>query len=427
MGNIQPTIETRVVTYQSEGQEVKLSPQIIRNYLVVGNGHITDQEIVAFLQLCRYQGLNPFLRDAYLIKYGSQPASIVTGKEFFMKRARSAKDLEGYRAGVIVGNDAGEIKDTLGIVPPGWELVGGWAEVYVEGWKFPVRIEVQLKEYLGRKSDGTVNRQWSEKPATMIRKVAMVQALREAFPRIYGGLYSPEEINTVDQSTLPETPVSDDVIDVEATNKGNGGQQPTAAKASGDNGGNGDSLTVRRRRNAVEVEGEEVKTAGISGELLQTIRNIEANHPELGKVIDDYLGGIGVQDITFLRDDEGKELINILASSMQKVAKAPQPEPQKEQSPPTDDASGSVPCPNRGGTQISKTFCQMHCENISKCSSWKPGNNDKKDNLFNGNGNGDTIHCPVKNSRIYVKVCDAKCNKQNWCDPYQEYLHSKEG
>jgi hypothetical protein len=41
----------------------------------------------------------------------------------------------------------------------------------------------------------------------MIRKVAIVHALREAFPEQFEGLYSQEEINTIDSSRLPETPV----------------------------------------------------------------------------------------------------------------------------------------------------------------------------------------------------------------------------
>ena len=38
-----------------------------------------------------------------------------------------------------------------------------------------------------------MNSQWAKKPATMIRKVALVQALREAFPKSFGGMYIAEE------------------------------------------------------------------------------------------------------------------------------------------------------------------------------------------------------------------------------------------
>lgn len=45
-----------------------LDANTVRNYLVSGNGRVTDQEVVMFLQLCKAQKLNPFVKDAYLIK-----------------------------------------------------------------------------------------------------------------------------------------------------------------------------------------------------------------------------------------------------------------------------------------------------------------------------------------------------------------------
>ena len=77
----QKSVENKVVEYDCNGQMVKLSPNIVRNYLVNGSGAVTDQEVAMFLNLCKYQRLNPFLKEAYLVKYGNQPATIVTGKE----------------------------------------------------------------------------------------------------------------------------------------------------------------------------------------------------------------------------------------------------------------------------------------------------------------------------------------------------------
>ncbi|MCQ5063252.1 recombinase RecT, partial [Faecalibacillus intestinalis] len=65
-------------------------------------------------------------------------------------------------------------------MPSREELVGGWCEVYRKD-REPERVEVSLDEYVCKKKDGTVNAQWSGKPATMIRKVAVAQCLREAF------------------------------------------------------------------------------------------------------------------------------------------------------------------------------------------------------------------------------------------------------
>ena len=61
-----------------------LTADTVKNYLVSGNGNVTDQEILMFMELCKVQKLNPFTREAYLIKFGSSPANIVVGKDVFV-------------------------------------------------------------------------------------------------------------------------------------------------------------------------------------------------------------------------------------------------------------------------------------------------------------------------------------------------------
>lgn len=199
-----------IVTYMAGNEEIRLSADIVRQYLVSGDGNVTDQEVYMFLQMCRTQHLNPFLREAYCIKYGDRsPATLVVGKETFLKRARRNPDYQGSEAGIIVRDiESGEVKEVAGTVfVKGQELVGGWARVYINGLAVPSYISVPFNEYAGRKSDGSLNGTWASKPATMIRKVALLQALREAFPEDMGGLYGAEEINTVDVEKLPEAPV----------------------------------------------------------------------------------------------------------------------------------------------------------------------------------------------------------------------------
>jgi len=204
--------QSQIVKYEVNGQQIQLSPDIIRKYLVSGDGRVTDQEVMMFLSLCKYQKLNPFLREAYLVKYGSQPATIVTGKETYTKRAAASPLCDGYKAGIYVVTKDGEIQKRAGamfIKSLGETVVGGWAEVYRKDWKVPVCVEVAFDEYVGRKRDGSITKMWKEKGATMIRKVALVQALREALPEELGGTYSPEEINSVNMDDL-----SDDAVEI---------------------------------------------------------------------------------------------------------------------------------------------------------------------------------------------------------------------
>jgi phage recombination protein Bet len=168
-----------------------------------------------FLQLCKFQGLNPFLREVYLVKYGDYPASIVTGKEVFTKRAMANKDFAGFEAGIVVksGNKLERREGSMKL--PGEEIMGGWARVHVKGHEVPFYDEVSFDEYAAKKRDGTLTGMWQTKPATMIRKVAIVHALREAFPEQFEGLYSQEEISHVDSSKLSEAPVVVPVTDAD--------------------------------------------------------------------------------------------------------------------------------------------------------------------------------------------------------------------
>ena len=203
-----PQQQSQVTEYESNGEKLKLSPQIIKRYLVSGDANaVTDQEVMMFLSLCRFQHLNPFLKEAYLIKYGSQPATIVAGKETFVKRANRNPNYAGKTAGIIVLDpETGTVTEREGTFKlPSEQIIGGWAKVYVTGHDQPEYASVSFEEYAGRKKDGTLNNQWATKPGTMIRKVALVQALREAFPEDYAGMYSPEEIPAATEIVLNDT------------------------------------------------------------------------------------------------------------------------------------------------------------------------------------------------------------------------------
>jgi phage recombination protein Bet len=189
------------IIYRIDDEEVKLTPNIVRKYLVRGNAPVTDEEILSFMNLCKYQKLNPFLNEAYIIKFqGDNPvAQIVTAKEFFLKRAQDNPDYDGIQAGLIVIRD-GKMIDLEGAVKlPTDEILGGWAVVYSKKRKYPSVSRVLFSEYNKGKSV------WKDKPMTMIRKVAEAQALREAFPKDFNGLYIEEENAVVNTGEVVET------------------------------------------------------------------------------------------------------------------------------------------------------------------------------------------------------------------------------
>lgn len=212
----QPKEKETVIT--TDTGEIRLSNSTVRNFLVNGNGEVTDQEIIFFIALCKAQKLNPFNKEAYLIKFGTKQASMVVAKDVFQKRADKNPNYNGKKAGVIVrDNDTNEVSYRNGAfyTKDTETVVGGWCEVFKKDREHSERVEVAIDEYIGKKSDGTPNVNWSGRPATMIRKVAVVQALREAFTGDFQGMYIAEEFGSSEEE-LPkdEISVEQEVIDV---------------------------------------------------------------------------------------------------------------------------------------------------------------------------------------------------------------------
>jgi len=182
-----------------DGQEIELTADIVSRYILTGNAQATDAEIAGFLQVCKARGLNPLARDAYLVKYGqNSPASTIVSKDYYNRMATEQPTYDGFDAGVVVMTPNGETDYRDGaLVGYGEVLLGGWATVYDKGRSHPVKAVVGLNEY------STGKALWGSKPATMIRKVAFVQALREAYPATFQGLY--------DESEMPDLSFSEPI------------------------------------------------------------------------------------------------------------------------------------------------------------------------------------------------------------------------
>lgn len=194
-----------IVRYEDrDGQQITLTPQDVAQFCASGTGQLTQRDVVNFMATCRALGANPYTRDVYLVKYGNDgDAQIIAGKNYYTRVAAAMESFDGMRAGIVVIANDGGIEHREGtIVLPGETLAGGWAEVFDKRWKVPTRAEVALSEYNTGKS------LWRSKPATMIRKVALVQALREAYPDRFAGTYDAAEMPEPQQAQAVEAEVS---------------------------------------------------------------------------------------------------------------------------------------------------------------------------------------------------------------------------
>lgn len=180
-----------------DGNDVKINKRILMDTICKGM-KVSDSDMAQFITLCQVNQLNPFLCEAYLVKYGDAPSQMIVSKEAFMKRADRCADFEGIESGVIVVNKEGVVQNLVGtFFPQDLTLVGGWCDVYRKNRR-PYRQTVSLQEYDKKQST------WKLMPATMIRKVAEVQALREAFPNTLSGLYVQDEMQEADAVEIVE-------------------------------------------------------------------------------------------------------------------------------------------------------------------------------------------------------------------------------
>jgi len=180
------------VEYESPYGLVQLDTNIVKNHLTKGNAKITDSEVMLFLELCKRQKLDPFVTgEVFLIKYKEGvPAQTVVGYNTYKRRAEENPNYLGKEEGIVVqrGNDI--VKKDGACLYPQETLLGGWCKVsYLKnGYQVYSYKECEMSEYRQE------NTMWRTKPAMMICKVAVSQALRDAFPKEMNGLYTAEEL-----------------------------------------------------------------------------------------------------------------------------------------------------------------------------------------------------------------------------------------
>jgi len=178
------------------GEVIYLSKQTCINYLTNGV-NISDSEFTMFFQLCKAYKVNPFLREAYIVKYDSNtPATIVLDYKVLQQLAESKASYNGMIHGVVVADETNKTFERAGEFKlPNERLVAGWCEVYRRDHEHATKVYAMFDEFAGKKKDGSLSKNWKEKPCFMITKVAKVQALREAYPNlIASNTYIQEEL-----------------------------------------------------------------------------------------------------------------------------------------------------------------------------------------------------------------------------------------
>jgi len=152
-----------------------LSAEDVKKYIAP---NATDKELFLFMNIAKSYGLNPFKREIHFVKYGQSPASIIVGYETYIKRADATGKLDGWRAWI---EDKGK-PDERAVI-----------QIKRKDFSDPFIWEVYRHEF------DTKQANWNRMPAFMLKKVAIAQGFRLAFPSELGGLpYTKEELSVED-------------------------------------------------------------------------------------------------------------------------------------------------------------------------------------------------------------------------------------
>ena len=144
----------------------------------------TDKELYMFMGICKSYGLNPLKREIHFVKYGNAAASIIVGYEIYLKRAERTGKLDGWKRWIE--------KDNIG--------EKAIIEIKRKDQSIPIRWEVYRSEFDKQQST------WKAMPTFMLKKVAIAQGFRLAFPDDLGGMpYIPEELPATSNNVTSET------------------------------------------------------------------------------------------------------------------------------------------------------------------------------------------------------------------------------
>jgi phage recombination protein Bet len=155
--------------------ENSVSDAVVIDYLKSMNLNVNDVNAKKFINIAKSFGLNPFKKEIYAVSYKNN-FNIIVGYEVYIKRAERTGKLAGWKAWTEGSIQNGDLKACV--------------EIKRKDWNDPFYHEVYFDEY------NQNNMIWNSKPRTMIKKVAIAQGFRLAFPDELGGIpYTSDEID----------------------------------------------------------------------------------------------------------------------------------------------------------------------------------------------------------------------------------------
>ena len=167
----------------------------------------TPQEFDIFLHACKRTGLDPFMRQIWVVKrwdqsLGRESMSIQVGIDGFRLIADRTGNYSPGRAPEFTYDEKGNLLSATAFVQKR-TADGHWHEV---------AATAHIREYAATKKDGSMTNMWATKPHIMLGKCAEALALRKAFPADLSGLYTKDEMEQATVHEKDEEIITEDQI-----------------------------------------------------------------------------------------------------------------------------------------------------------------------------------------------------------------------